>query len=121
MRDCPTCGAAVDGLTCPICAHSEAGPVRPPRPDHWQCTDVDRSGARCARAGSTTESTMGSTLWWCADHFPLWRMRRGTKSPPPANWKPANLGKARIQPMRQISAVIEDELERIAIQSEGQS
>lgn len=76
MKNCPECGAAVDGLVCPHCQYRDASaPLgRQGRPDHWLCVHEDR-GQRCANAGSLTESTRGSERWYCAQHFPLFAGR----------------------------------------------
>lgn len=113
MRDCPTCSAPIDGLYCQTCgpATKKTSPVDP---DWWRCYDVDHAGARCAKPGALTDGTRGADRWWCYQHYPPFRSRGYGRSTPPAGWKNAVHRNA-----RSLAAIAEEQLERIAIQSEG--
>ena len=69
MRDCPKCGAAVDGEVCGVCGEGRREkPKSAPRdPDWWRCADVYR-GQRCGKAGSISHNTHGGGPWYCRQH-----------------------------------------------------
>ena len=87
MRDCPQCGAFVDGEQCQKCRYSEAkrGHTALPDVDKYRCAWTDR-GVRCTNAGTWSDSTNGSGPWYCRDCD---RRRAGisTRHPPPQGFK----------------------------------
>lgn len=121
MRDCPNCGAHVDGLRCSGCGFSEAGAGPVADPNRFLCEHVDR-GLRCANAGTLTSNTVGPAggkgahpgPWFCARHFkPL---RDGAQDPNGAERIAEIAARYRPKPVD-----FEAQAERIAIQSEGET
>jgi hypothetical protein len=69
MKDCPTCGAVVDGPTCLACGPKPSGAKGAPADPNWRlCSNVEY-GQRCARAGTISHSTYGGGPWFCPQHF----------------------------------------------------
>jgi hypothetical protein len=114
MRECPTCGAVVDGLYCLKCSAGKT--AKATDPDWWRCADTDAQGQRCSRPGALTESTRGAERWHCHLHYAPFRGRGyGIKrAPPPQGWRNA----VPTQQARPVAAISEDLLERAAIQGE---
>lgn len=97
MRDCPNCGAAVDGLVCAACGHGKkaenGGRVLPSRhwkehwPEEWNCCHVER-GQRCANPGAFSESVKGGGPFCCKQHYPPFARRNyGPAALPPKGWQ----------------------------------
>ncbi len=70
MRDCPSCGAFVDGEVCPKCRYSESkrsGKVDDD-PDRNRCAHVDPHYGRCKLAGTIAYNLQGGGPWYCRSH-----------------------------------------------------
>jgi hypothetical protein len=100
--------------SCPSCGWDRPDKQAAPHdPLRGRCSDVDRNGNRCAAPGALSESTRGSDTWFCHVHFPPFRSRGYKReAPPPDFFKSHN-------PARTAANIAEDEIERLAIQSEG--
>lgn len=100
-------------LSCPACGWDTPKGAKQ-LADHdplWhRCSDSDRSGARCSKPGTLSESTRGGGPWFCHQHFPLFHNRYHPRTTPPPGWK---------GPTRTAALIAEDLAERFAIQSEG--
>ena len=98
--------------SCPVCGWDKPGRKEVDHsPDWWRCCDVDRNGNRCGLPGALSESTRGSDRWYCYQHFPPFRTRGYTRTPPPDGFfrKPI---------ARPVAVIAEETLERQAIQGE---
>lgn len=87
MRDCPSCGSTVDGLSCGRCGYSEGGKAQPVRDPLWWCCSHEMLGTRCNKPGTVTQNVQGTERWFCHEHaFPA---SRGEKSAPSEDtaWK----------------------------------
>lgn len=93
MRDCPKCGAPVDGNACASCGYNEtkttgkATVVRDP--DWWRCAFWDR-GERCENAGGIGLGTLGNAVWYCRTHVDIVRAgidRKSGATPPPKGFQ----------------------------------
>src|SRR5574343_1652812 len=115
MRDCPKCGAAVDGPWFKTCGEGRTASAKqaPTDPTHGLCHYEDR-GQRCGNLGTFSPSTNGSGPWFCRQHIPGSRDASGQRTPDGAR-KLAAIA-ASLRP-KAIDA--EAELERLAIQGEG--
>jgi hypothetical protein len=128
MRDCPSCGAAVDGLTCKACGHVERAGVAASLPQGYderiaeitrrqpQCAHTVR-GMQCAKIGTISPATTGDGPWFCADHMPG-LSRPSQHYAPPHGFESLRALTHRVAPVPQVLDV-EGVLERTAIQGEG--
>jgi hypothetical protein len=115
MRDCPKCGAFVDGLRCKSCGYAEPG-AKASDPDRYRCEHVDR-GQRCAGVGSISPSIHGTGPWFCAQHMPGLG-ERSSESAPAGTFEALRALTKRVVPVPK-PLDIEGELERIAIETEA--
>lgn len=78
MRDCPKCGAPVDGVACPTCGHGQ--PKQAKKADDA----IDRRCPRCGGLGVFSTNTNGSGPWYCREHST--RSVGGSSCPPPGGF-----------------------------------
>lgn len=118
MRDCPKCGAHVDGLVCSFCGEGKAkrSAERPAAdPTRWLCANEEH-GQRCAKLGVYTSSTKGSEQWYCADHFAPLRGMSADRTADGSQRLAAILTTIKAGPKPVDAEAI---AERLAIQAEG--
>ncbi len=84
MRDCPKCGAPVDGVSCKECGEGKAVTGKGTSGQDWQCGHYDR-GQRCAGLGVWSPSTTGTGPWFCRLHDG--RAYVGHRTRPPGGFK----------------------------------
>lgn len=91
MRDCPKCGAHVDGQWCQVCGEGKPGGVGIQAKRDWLCVNSER-GQRCANLGTLSMGTQSTGASgkdapdprYCYMHFPPFKGRyhKGATPPP---------------------------------------
>jgi hypothetical protein len=78
MKDCPTCGAHVDGDYCQRCNTGKRG---------QKGVNPDRNCPDCGRQGSISDNMDGSPPWFCGDHYRSHKNLNAQRTGPPRGWQ----------------------------------